>query len=310
MNGQAMPPRNATKRYLRLVEMPAPRGGDYTREAIRSRVDFAEKFLPDRVAQVCRLRFLSLAQRRLLNQIQGRTYINMVSLLEQSLGVALLDLEPDHWLRNQTARAAVRFGDEQVSHRELFAKIERLLAEGMPTGYRFLPRVDKVAARMRGKSTWAALALICHIEACAQAHCRRAAPSEHLAGLYGDLLLLRWKQESQHAIVDELRWIAEDAKLSDRARERALDDFVALVTLLHEALAIQADADARYFADICGSWLAPSELAEVGDAVCGAYRWQYIVSGIDEQRFAAVLRTMISENQGERIQGVLASIAH
>jgi hypothetical protein len=40
-----------------------------------------------------------------------------------------------------------------------------------------------------------------------------------------------------------------------------------------------------------------------------AYRWQYILSGAAENRFQKVLRSMITEDQVERIEKALASIA-
>ncbi len=39
-----------------------------------------------------------------------------------------------------------------------------------------------------------------------------------------------------------------------------------------------------------------------------AYRWQYIVSGVQEPRFTAILGAMITEEQGARIGAALAPI--
>ena len=39
-----------------------------------------------------------------------------------------------------------------------------------PEGYRFLPSPDEVAAAVLKSSTWAVLALTCHIELFVQAH--------------------------------------------------------------------------------------------------------------------------------------------
>jgi hypothetical protein len=43
--------------------------------------------------------------------------------------------------------------------------------------------------------------------------------------------------------------------------------------------------------------------------VLAAYRWQYILSGAGEQRFQKVLRSMITEDQLERIDKAIAPIA-
>jgi hypothetical protein len=40
----------------------------------------------------------------------------------------------------------------------------------------------------------------------------------------------------------------------------------------------------------------------------GAYRWQYIVSGVEEPRFSRLLMSLIDEPQGERLGAALAPI--
>jgi hypothetical protein len=42
--------------------------------------------------------------------------------------------------------------------------------------------------------------------------------------------------------------------------------------------------------------------------VLKAYRWQYIVSGVQEPRFAKLLGTLTDEAQGARIAAALAPI--
>jgi hypothetical protein len=42
--------------------------------------------------------------------------------------------------------------------------------------------------------------------------------------------------------------------------------------------------------------------------VLGAYRWQYIVSGVEEPRFAKMLARMITADQSNRIGKALAPI--
>jgi hypothetical protein len=46
----------------------------------------------------------------------------------------------------------------------------------------------------------------------------------------------------------------------------------------------------------------------VREAVLAAYRWQYIVSGVEEPRFQAVLGSLIDAAQGKRIGEALAPI--
>ena len=100
----------------------------------------------------------------------------------------------------------------------------------MPAGYRFLAQPNAVASAVLAKSTWAVLALTCHIELFTQAHYRESIEHDgNLSPLYKDVFLFHWKEESQHAILDELEWQREDRKLSIEQRDRAVDDLIALV---------------------------------------------------------------------------------
>ena len=150
-----------------------------------------QRFLPDGLSRVGELEFLTPAERRLLSQIQGRTYANMFGLVERFIGAKVLEVSRDHWLGDQTAlEALVRFSDEELKHQELFRRLERMAAAGMPEGYSFLPQPNEVATAVLGKSTWAVLALTCHIELFTQAHYRSSiAPETQIDPLWKDVFL-------------------------------------------------------------------------------------------------------------------------
>ncbi len=142
----------------------------------------------------------------------------------------------------------IRFTDEELKHQRLFRRIELLAAEQMPDGYRFLPQPNDVADFVLGKSTWAVLALTCHIEIFTQVHYRQSIePDQQLSPLYKDVFFFHWKEESQHAIIDELEWQRENERLSACERDAAVDDLIALVAGIDATLQQQATADAKYF---------------------------------------------------------------
>ena len=72
-------------------------------------------------------------------------------------------------------------------------------------------------------------------------------------------------------------------------------------------LKVQAEADADYFLKIAGRAFSFGEAAEIRGGILAAYRWQYIVSGV-QGRFSDVLGRMIDAAQGERIGAALAPI--
>jgi hypothetical protein len=301
------------QRYSKCIEVSKRIRWDIDSDVIRGRrFDFSRKFLPDGISKVNELDFLSADEQRHLSQIQGRTYANMFGLVERFIGAKILEVSREHWLGDQTKlEALVRFTDEELKHQELFRRIERMTAAEMPEGYRFLPQPNEVASVVLGKSTWAVLALTCHIELFTQAHYRQSIePDENLSELYKDVFLYHWREESQHAILDELEWRRENANLSAAERERAVDDLIELVAAVDGLLQMQAGADVDYFVGNCGRSFSSRDTKRLRAGVLKAYRWQYIVSGVQDPRFMGILGDMITPQQMQRIGVALGPIVN
>jgi len=298
-------------RYSQCIEASKRIRWDIDTDVIRGgQFDFSKKFLPDGLSKVHQLDFLNDDEQRLISQIQGRTYANMFGLVERFINAKILDLSRDHWLSDQTAlEAMVRFSDEELKHQELFRRIDRLIADGMPRGYRFVSPPNDVASVVLGKSTWAVLALTCHIELFTQTHYLQSIePNGDTSPLYKDVFLYHWKEESQHAILDELEWSREDGKLTAEQRDHAVNDLIELVGALDQILQAQAEADTQYFLTICARSFSSEEFDQIKTVILKAYRWQYIISGFEQPRFGKLLHSMITEAQGHRITEALARI--
>ena len=183
-------------RYAKVVKVSKRIRWDIDRDVIRQReFDFTKKFLPDGLSKVDRLDFLAASDQRLLSQIQGRTYANMFGLVERFIAAKVLEVSREHWLGDQNAlEALVRFGDEEIKHQELFRRIERMCAEGMPPGYTFVPEPNAVASAVLAKSSWAVLALTCHIELFVLAHYRESIETDaNVSELWKDVFLYHAK---------------------------------------------------------------------------------------------------------------------
>ena len=306
-----MQPHVDTARYAKAIEVSKRIRWDIDRDVIRHReFDFTKKFLPDGLSYVDRLLFLGADDRRLLSQVQGRSYANIFGLIERYISAKILELSRDYSLGDQIAlEALVRFTDEELKHQALFRRIETLIGVGMPPGYALLPRPNDVASVVLSKSTWSVLALTCLIELYTQVHYRASIePDGELSPLFKDVFLFHWKEESQHAILDELEWVRENAKLTPEARDAAVDDLIALVGAVDGILQVQSVADTHYFVEICGRPMTAIEVEAVKATVLAAYRWQYIVSGVQIPRFGELLNGMITPAQGERIGAALAPL--
>jgi len=302
---------DTTARYARCIEVSKRVSWDIDKDIIRGRkFDTGQKYLPDGLSQVEAMSSLSKDEKRFLSQIQGRTYANVFGLVERFINAKILEVGQDHVFGDQVAmEAVVRFSNEELKHQELFRRIEGMCAEAMPEGYSFVPDPNEVAAVVMTKSTWGILALTLDIELFTQTHYRESIEhNESLSPLYKDVFLHHWKEECQHAVIDELEWVRHNDKLTAEERDQGVSDFIDLVAAVDGILQAQAASDAKYFAANCGRQMMAEEVASVEQAVLEAYRWQYIFSGAQHPHFGEVLGSMITPAQGERIQSALASL--
>ena len=301
----------AHERYAKCVEVSKRIRWDIERDVIRGRkFDVSKKFLPDGLSMAPSLEFLGGDEKRLFSQVQGRTYANIFGLVERFIPPMVLAASKDHWFGDQTAfEALLRFSDEELKHQELFRRIEAMIAPAMPAGYMFLPQPNDVANAVLSKCQWAVLALTCHIELFTQAHYRQSIePDRELSELWKDVFLFHWKEESQHAILDELEWQREDAKLAPAERDQAVSDLIGLVAAVDGILRMQAQADTDYFLRVCGRAFDRVQVDRVGATMLKAYRWQYIGSGVSDERFQKILGGMITADHMKRIGAALAPI--
>ncbi len=307
----AVQPLTTTDRYANCIERSRRVRWDIDDDVIRGRtLERSQKFLPDGLSLVDELEFLTAGEQRFLSQVQGRTYANMFGLIERYINAKILEISRDHWFGDQVAlEALVRFSDEELKHQELFRRIELLASADMPAGYRVVADPNEVARVVLSKSTWAVLALTCHVEIFTQVHYKKSIePETSLSELWKDVFLFHWKEECQHAIMDELEWYREDAKLDDAERDSAVTDLIDLVVAVDGILKVQAEADAEYYSASCERDFEAEERQAIHDTILKAYRWQYIVSGIRDGRFLAVLTGLISEQQTGRITAALAPL--
>ena len=300
-----------TERYARCIRASKRVYWDIDEDVIRGRrFDLADKFLPDGLTLAERFTTLSSHEKRFVSQIQGRTYANIFGLVERFINAKVLELCGDYVLGDQVAlEAMVRFSDEELKHQALFRRIEAMMGEVLPDGYHFDFVPESVARAVLGKSTWAVLLLTLDIELFTQLHYRQSIdPDTQLSTLFKDVFLYHWKEESQHAILDELELMRVDAASTPEERDRGVDDFIDLVAAVDAIVRERAGADAVYFAANCGRDVRSDEARAIEAGFLAAYRWQYIHSGAAHPHFGRVLSGLITEPQSQRIQAALSTL--
>ena len=300
-----------TGNYAQCIEGSKRIRWDIDKDVIRGRdFDFSKKFLPDGLSKIDQLEFLNYDGKRLLSQIQGRTYANMFGFVERFIVAKILDISREHWIGDQVAlEALVRFCDEELKHQELFRRIEIMIGRGMPEGYSFSWDPNQVAAAVLAKATWAVMALIYEIELFTQEHYKKSIePDDNLSELYKDVFLFHWKEEAHHAFLDALEWQIQDKKLADFERDQAIEDLIELVGDVDGILQAQCLADAEYFLQVCNRAFSKEETEHIKECLLRAYRWQYIFSGVEHPRFQELLGNLTTEAQRQRINQSLAPL--
>jgi hypothetical protein len=298
-------------RYAQLVRSSKKAEWQIDRDLLQDRsFDFSRKFLPDGLSRIDHLTFLAADEARLLSQIQGRTYAYIFGLVERFISAKMLDQGRAHVFDDQLAlEALVHFSNDEIKHQELFRRIETMMGSQLPAGYRQVADPNDVARAVLAASTWSVLALTCHIELFVQTHyVQSIAPHEELCPLFKDVFKFHWKDESRHVVLDELEWEAEHAKLSPAERDQAVNDLIALVAAVDGILQAQSASDADYFIRNISRSFSVDETAQIKACVLSAYRWQYIISGVQHPHFGRLLTRMTTPAQLSRVQTALAPI--
>jgi len=301
-----------TERFARCIAASKRVRWEVETDVIRGRrFNVATKFLPDALTLAGALPFLAPDEKRYFSQVQGRTYANMFGLVERFINAKVLEQSRDHWFGDQTAlEALIRFSDEELKHQALFRRVEALISAAMPAGYSFSWSPNEVAGVVLGKSSWAVLALTLHIELFTQAHYRESIRHDpELSELARDIFRFHWREECQHAIMDELEWRRVDAATTPEGRDAAVDELIELVGAVDSIVTAQAASDSRYFIATCGRRFDAAAAEAVQQTMLAAYRLQYILSGARHPHFAASLASMTTDAQRGRIHAALSGLA-
>jgi len=298
-------------RYSRCISESRRVRWDIDADVLRGRhLDFRRTFLPASMSRAEQLEFLGADEHRTLSHVQGRTYAGFLGLTGRFIAAKAQEISREHWLGDQLAlESIVRFCDEELKHQELFRQLERMIDDGMPSGYRRVADPNEFARRVLSRSTWAVLALSCLLELLPQAHYTQSiAVDADVSGLFRDAFRFHWLEECQHSIVDEIEWQRADRRLTQRERDQAVADLIALIAAMDGLLQRQAAADAAYFHAISGRAFSHQQSHAIHAVFLRAYRWQHIGAGLRHPHFVRLLSSMTTMQQQQRIRSALASI--
>ena len=129
------------------------------------RLDFTKPFMPESLAQVRQLAFLTPAEQRTLNQIRGHEYLAMFGLVEEFI----LPYVVDH-ARSQLSgddyrvRALLQFAGEEAKHIHLFKRFRQEFEAGFGSKCDFIGPAEDVKRFVLSHSPLGIGIAILHIE--------------------------------------------------------------------------------------------------------------------------------------------------
>ena len=114
----------------------------------KKKLDFSKPFMPESLARVGELDYLTPDQQLKLNQIRGNAYLNIFGLVEEFILPFVMDhtrprLEEDDY----RVRALLQFASEEAKHIHLFKRFREEFEEGFGTSCRVIGPPSEVASR-------------------------------------------------------------------------------------------------------------------------------------------------------------------
>ena len=272
--------------------------------------DFSKRFLPDRIAGVDDIGCLSADEKRKLNQIRGNSYCHIFAFVEEFIIPMVMDHAREDVYGDETRlRYLLRFAEEETKHQDMLRRAMDQIGAGLGVSCGVIAGSADVAEVVLGKSRLAALLLTSLIEWFTQLHyLEHVRDDEDLDVLFRDILKFHWIDESQHAKADSLLMDEFAGDLSAEEREGAVDELLELGMAIDGLLAQQIDMDIEALEAAAGRKFSDDEKEEIRSRQRRAYRWTFLVSGLEHPKFVQIVNDLTSAG-GEKIAGAAKALA-
>jgi hypothetical protein len=261
------------------------------------RLDFSKPFMPESLAQVKRLSFLSPEEQRVLNQIRGHEYLAMFGLVEEFILPFAVDHAQAQLSGNDyRVRALLQFAGEEAKHIHLFKTFRQEFEAGFGSQCEFIGPAEDVKKFVLSHSPLGVGIAVLHIEWITLRHyIEGVKDNQDLDPQFKSLLKHHWLEESQHTKLDTL--IVEE--LADKATEKEIDqafeEYGKIGAFIDEGIKQQAEFDVEAFISATGRNLTKSERQEMTEAVLKGMRWTYLGTGMTHPNFLVTVEQIKPE---------------
>jgi hypothetical protein len=268
-------------------------------------LDFAKPFMPESLARVQGLAFLSPGEQRVLNQIRGHAYLCIFGLVEEFILPFVLDhARPRLQGDDHQVRALLNFAGEEAKHIHLFKVFRAEFERDFGHHCDVIGPPEAIAKAVLAHHPLGVALAILHIEWMTQRHyVDSIKDAQELDPQFKSLLKHHWMEEAQHAKLDTLMAEAIAAKCSPAEIEQGVGDYLKIGMLIDGGLEAQTKFDLAALERVTGRRLGESQSREAFEQQRQANRWTYLGSGMTHPNFLATLGSLSPAGR-KQVEGV------
>ncbi len=255
-------------------------------------LDFTKPFLPESLARVAPLDFLSPDEQRVLNQIRGNEYLFVFGLVEEFILPFVLDHARTDVIDSDSirTRAFLQFASEEAKHIHLFKRFAEEFENGFGTHCDVMGPRRAVADAVLAHPPLAVALTILHIEWMTQAHyIESVRDNQDLDPQFKSLLKHHWQEEAQHAKLDMLMIDSMVEGLTPDEITAGIEGYAAIGGILDEGLQQQVQFNLAAFQAHTGRELSAAERERYLEVQRQAVRWTYLGSGMTHEKLLATV---------------------
>jgi hypothetical protein len=265
------------------------------------KLDFSKPFMPESLAQVKQLAFLTPEEQLTLNQIRGHEYLAMFGLVEEFILPYVVDhTRPQLSGDDYRVRALLRFAGEEAKHIHLFKRFRREFEDGFGSKCEFIGPAEEISRFVLSHTPLGVAIAILHIEWITLRHyIEGVRDNGALDPQFKSLLKNHWLEESQHTKLDTLLLEEIAANATPEEIDQAFKDYAAIGAFLDNGIRQQAEYDVESFVSATRRALSPSERERMLDAVLKGMRWTYLGTGMTHPNFLGTVEGIKPEARAQ-----------
>jgi hypothetical protein len=261
------------------------------------KLDFTKPFMPESLAQVKQLSFLSAQEQLTLNQIRGHEYLSMFGLVEEFILPYVIDhARPQLSGDDYRVRALLQFAGEEAKHIHLFKRFREEFDEGFGSKCDFIGPAEDISRFVLSHSPLGTGIAILHIEWITLRHyIEGVRDNQDLDPQFKSLLKNHWLEESQHTKLDTLIVDEVVANSGPEQINQAFEEYAEIGSFIDNGLKQQAELEVESFVGASGRNLSSSQRQELTAALLKGMRWTYLGTGMTHPNFLASVQSIKPE---------------